>query len=82
MTIEFKNPPARKKVEPRVGAETQSIIDALQSRPGEWALIKKDVNPNSTTWWKKRPGIEAKSSTIGKPKNRVDVYARWIGYAA
>lgn len=80
MTIEFKNPPSAKKAV-RVGTETQAVLDALQSRPGEWALIKKDVNPNSTTWWKKRPGIEAKSSTIGKPKNRVDVYARWVGTA-
>lgn len=76
--IEFKNPPTAKVVR-RVGPETQAILDALKARPGQWALIKEDTNPNTTSWWKKRPGIEAKSSTIGKPKNRVDVYARWVG---
>lgn len=77
--IEFKNPPEPAPPVRRIGAGTQAILDALQARPGEWALIKEDCNPNTTTWWKKCPGVEAKSSTIGKPKNRVDVYARWVG---
>jgi len=79
MAIEFKNPPKGKTTARGVGPETQAIIDALRSRPGEWALIKQDVNPNITQSWKRRPGIEAKSSTVGKPKNKCDVYARWIG---
>lgn len=79
MTIEFKNPPESTASKRGNGEETQAIIDALQARPGEWALIRKDVNPNATAWWKKKPGIEAKSSTIDKPKNKVDIYARWVG---
>ena len=82
MTIEFRNPPVGKTTSRGIGSETQAIIDALRSRPGQWALIKSDVNPNTTQWWKKRPGIEAKSSTIGKPKNKCDVYARWVGEEA
>lgn len=80
MTIEFKNPPKPSKPAGKpIGAETQAIIDALKARPGEWALIKKDVNPNTSSWWKKRPGVEAKASTIGHAKNKCDVYARWVG---
>ena len=76
--IEFKNPPAaRGNSGPR--QETLDIIAALQSRPGEWALIKKDSSAAITTQWKKREGIEAKSSTIGKLAGKVDVYARWVG---
>jgi len=82
MTIEFKNPPVSEKPGRGIGPETQATINALKARPGEWALIKKDVNPSVSTWWKKRAGIEAKASTIGHAKGRCDVYARWIGDAA
>lgn len=77
--IEFKNPPVTEAKKRGMGADTLAVIEALKARPGEWALIKKDVNVNAASWWKKRPGIEAKSSTIGKPKNRCDVYARYVG---
>jgi hypothetical protein len=77
--IEFKNPPKSTAPGRGYGPETADIIAALTARPGEWALIKKDVNVNTTQWWKKLPGIEAKSSTIDKPKNRCDVYARYVG---
>jgi hypothetical protein len=80
--LTWQNPPARKKQTYTSRPETQAIIDALKSRPGEWALIKKDVSVNTTTWWKKRPGIEAKSSTMGKPQGKCDVYARYVGIAA
>jgi hypothetical protein len=79
MTIEFKNPPVSEISKRGLGAETQSVIDALKARPGEWALIKKDVNPSVSTWCKKHAGIEAKASTIGHPKGKCDVYARWVG---
>lgn len=78
MTIEFKNPPtsdARKG--PR--GETLSIIAALQSRPGEWALIKADVSAAVGTQWKQREGLEVRTSSIGKPKGKWDIYARWVG---
>lgn len=79
-TIQFKNPPERKPREARPhSARTQGVLDALAARPGEWALITEDTSPATTTWWRKQPGIEAKSSTIGKPKGKVDVYARWVG---
>jgi hypothetical protein len=79
MAIEFKNPPLGKTTTRSVSSETQAIIEALRGRPGEWALIKQDVSISATTWWKKRPGLEARSSTIGKAKNKCDVYARWVG---
>lgn len=78
----WQAPPTRKKQTYPVSPETQAIIDALMSKPGEWALIKKDVNVNASTWWKRRPGLEAKASTAGKPKNKCDVYARYVGRAA
>ncbi len=79
-SIQFKNPPAPKKAPGRLrSSRTQGVIDALAARPGEWALITEDTYPATTTWWKKQPGIEAKSSTIDKPKGKVDVYARWVG---
>jgi hypothetical protein len=78
--IQFKNPPAPKKAPPRQPSDrTQGVLDALMARPGEWALITEDTYPATTTWWKKQPGIEAKSSTIGKPKGKCDTYARWVG---
>ena len=78
--IEFKDPPKPSRRAGRdIGPETRSIIVALKSRPDEWALIKEDVFVSASTWWKKRPGIEAKASTIGKPKGKCDVYARWVG---
>lgn len=77
--IEFKNPPKSTAPKRGIGTETQAIIDALKARPGEWALIKKDVNVGVSTWWKKRTGIAAKASTIGHPKGKCDVYARWVG---
>ena len=79
MTIEFKNPPKPKGWVRGPGTETTAVTEALKARPGEWALIKKDVNVSASTWWKKRPGIEAKASTIGHPKGRCDIYARWVG---
>jgi hypothetical protein len=78
VTIEFKNPPKSKgNSGPR--AETKIIIDTLQSRPGEWALIKRDVSRAAGSLWKKRPGIEAKASSIGKSEGKFDLYARWVG---
>lgn len=77
--IEFKNPPVSEARKRGIGKDTLAIIAALKARPDEWALIKRDTYPNTTTWWKKRPGIQAKSSTIGKPKGMCDVYARWVG---
>ena len=48
--IEFKNPPTSNgRKGPR--EKTQIILDALQSRPGECALIKKDVTASSGTNW-------------------------------
>lgn len=82
MSVTFQNPPAPAKWVHPVSEATQAILDALQSRPGEWALIKENVNVNVSTWWKKRPGIEAKASTVGKTKNKCDVYARYVGEAA
>lgn len=76
--IEFKNPPTAGKSRGR-GAETDLIIAALKSRPGEWALIKTDVTASSATPWKKREGIEARSSSVGKPEGKADIYARWVG---
>lgn len=80
--IEFKNPPARTEWKREVSPETAAILATLEAHPGEWALIKKDVNVSVSTWWKKRPGLEAKASTIGKPKSKCDVYARYVGKAA
>ena len=82
MSIEFKNPPVSAASKRGPGAENAAIIDALKARPGQWALIKEDTYPNATAWWKKRPGIEAKSSTIGHDKNKCDIYARWVGESA
>ena len=78
MTLKFQAPPKTKYVRP-LGPETQAVMDQLQANPGEWALIKENVNVSVSTWWKRRPGIEAKASTIGKPKSKCDVYARWVG---
>ena len=76
--IEFKNPPTSNgRKGPR--EKTQIILDALQSRPGEWALIKKDVTASSGTNWKKREGLEVRVSSIGKPEGKWDIYARWVG---
>ncbi|KQQ97995.1 hypothetical protein ASF74_14770 [Arthrobacter sp. Leaf145] len=82
MSVTFQNPPAPTKWVKPVSEETQAILDELQSRPGEWALIKENVNVNVSTWWKKRQGIEAKASTVGKAKNKCDVYARYVGKEA
>lgn len=79
MNIVFKNPPTSDAPGRGTSPEVQAVIDALKARPGEWALIKEDVNVNVSTWWKKRPGLEAKASTIGKAKSKCDVYARWVG---
>jgi hypothetical protein len=79
IAIQWKNPPAAPKQEYKLADDTQQIIEALRSNPGEWALIKEDVNPNVTTSWKKRPGFEAKSSKIGKTNGKYDVYARYVG---
>ncbi|MDN4644969.1 hypothetical protein [Arthrobacter sp. PsM3] len=78
--IEFKNPP--KNPGRGIHPETQAILDALQSRPGEWALIKTDVSAAAGTNWKKREGFEVRSSSIGKPRGKWDIYARWIGVTA
>ena len=77
MTIEFKNPPER--TGRGQAPETTAILDALQSRPGDWALIKKDVSSAAGTSWKKREGLEIRVSSIGKAAGKWDIYARWIG---
>ena len=79
MTIEFKNPPAR--TGRGQAPETKAILGALQSRPGDWALIKTDVSSAAGTIWKKREGLEVRMSSIGKANGKWDVYARWIGAA-
>ena len=77
MTIEFKNPPAQRGR--GRSTETQAILDALHSRPGEWALIKTDVSAAAGTNWKKHEGLEVRVTSIGKPNGKWDVYARWVG---
>jgi hypothetical protein len=77
MTIEFKNPPAHKGR--GRATETQAILDALQSRPGEWALIKTDMSAASGTVWKRHEGLEVRVTSIGKAKGKWDIYARWTG---
>lgn len=81
MTVElqWKTPPARPKQEYKLGDENQAISEALMQNPGNWALIKEDTYPSITTWWKNRPGFEAKSSKVGKTNGKWDVYARYVG---
>lgn len=76
--IEFVDPPKPTKVR-GVTAETKAILDALKSRPGVWALIKKDASTSAVTHWGRRDGVESKGVTAGKTKGRCDVYARWVG---
>lgn len=73
--IEFKNPPAQ--AGRGRSAETQATLDALQSRPGEWALIKTDVSAAAGSTWKKH-GLEVRVTSIGKAPGKWDVYARWV----
>lgn len=80
--VTWQEPPARPKQTYTPDPETIAIIEALQANPGKWALIKTDTYPNITSRWKKRPGIEAKSSNVGKDNGKWDVYARYIGEAA
>ena len=77
--IVFKNPPQSAHGNSGPRDKTVQILSALQSRPGEWALIKEDVSAATGTLWNKRPGIEARSSSIGKTNGRYDIYARWVG---
>jgi len=79
VSIEFKNPPAR--TVRGQAPETTAILDALQSRPGDWALIKTDVSAAAGSAWSKRDGIEVRVTSIGKPKGKWDIYARWVGTA-
>lgn len=80
-TIKFQNPPTTNYERP-IGPEKQAVLDTLKGRPGEWALIRENVNVNVSTWWKKQHGIQAKASTIGKDKGKCDVYARYVGEEA
>ena len=79
VAIQWKTPPVAPKQGYSPEAETQEIMDALRSNPGNWALIKEDTYPNTTSRWKKRPGFEAKSSKVGKTNGKGDVYARYVG---
>lgn len=75
--IEFKNPPTGRSR--GASQETLDIIAALQTRPNEWALIKRDASVGTVSHWNKRPGLEAKGVTSGKAKGKSDIYARWVG---
>ena len=77
MSIEFKNPPVKKGRSE--SQETLEIISALQSRPGDWALNKANASLGMATFWNRKQGIEAKSSTIDKAQGKCDIYARWVG---
>lgn len=79
IAIQWQNPPARPKQAHTPGTENTAIIEALKQNPGQWALIKTDTYPSVTTWWKNRPGFEARSSKVGKDNGKWDVYARYVG---
>jgi len=79
VVIEWKNPPAKPEQPGKIGPENLAIMEALKDNAGTWALIKRDTYPSVTTWWKKLPGYEAKSSGVGKENGKWDVYARYVG---
>jgi len=81
MNIEFKNPPVAKQGR-GLSSEIQEIQKVLMANPGKWALIKKDTYATVASQWRKRPGFEAKASSIGKTNRKSDIYARYVGPAA
>lgn len=80
--LEWAEPPAPSRRGSGRSDEIDGIVRALQSRPGQWAIVAKEQRTGSGhSVWRKRPGIEAVSRPIpggeGKGK-RWNIYARWV----
>lgn len=71
-------PPESPKHTPSVRElENDRIVEQLQQRPGEWALVREFAHSHSTTTWRQR-GCEATSRTVRRNGLRgYDIYARW-----
>jgi hypothetical protein len=84
MPVEWTDPPPRVT---RQMMEWQQIADELRSRPGTWALIARGKSPETSTRIKNgalapfRPAgsFEARTGARNGEKNRVDIYARYVG---
>ena len=86
MTLQWKEPPER-----RAGSYVNwaGIAAALQSRPGDWAIVREDVSRSNATMiiYKIRtggyrgmtPAGAFDARTTASVDARGDVYARYVG---
>lgn len=67
----------------RDGRDWQSIVDHLKSSPGEWFLVAEDLAPSTSSYLKKRYGVEARVRDISLDGLRAArLYARWPEHKA
>lgn len=60
----------------------EAFVDALQSRPNQWAVFKRASSPTFSTRLKAAyPGVETTCRNVDSAdgKQRFDIYARWVG---
>lgn len=76
--IVWQAPPVLDRSQQRNG-RVKEFVDALKSRPGEWALYPDPVRgPSNVSVNRKRfPGTEWTSRR--RPDRKYDLYARWVG---
>lgn len=71
--IEWKDPgPSRRAG--RGGGKNLRLLEQLQERPGQWAVVARGKSSGQGTWWK-RKGCE--TATRRQPDDTVETFARW-----
>lgn len=70
--MKWQDPPNRHRL------DYKALVEALQSRPGKWALVREDA-PASSAKYLEMKGCIVRTSSIGKNyrSGRADVYAKW-----
>lgn len=52
------------------------IVEQLQARPGQWAVVSENASPTITRYLRDRYGLEAMSRGV-KNGRAEKIYARW-----
>ena len=65
---------------PRGAVFSEEVREQLKENPGEWAYVFTGARSLVTRWRIQHEGFEFTSRKAeGEPKNRGEIYARWVG---
>lgn len=81
--IEWVDPPPTRHG--RHGSSQLAVFaDALRAHPDQWALLRRNVAPNTVSHWRRSAafrggGFEFTSRQGDNERGRADIYGRYVG---